>query len=371
MSSRLLRLNIDWNEVRRKREEFWKSNPAYRRIYEILKKQGYHIIGTTGAVKRCYWTKEALVRRRFCYKCLWYGIESHRCIQMTPVVAWCWNRCLHCWRLQPEDIGMEWDETRPPVIDDPEVVVEESIIEFRKIISGFKGNPYVNKKMYEEAMNPKHAAISLTGEPTLYPRLGELIREYHKRGITTFLVTHGPRPDILSKLEEEPSQLYLSLEAWNKEMYNYFNRPIAPRAWELVLKTIDLIPSFKSPTVYRITLVKGFNMSDRDVEGFARLVERGNPTYVEVKAYMFMGRSRGRLTPANMPSHEEVREFAKKLADRTGYMLLSESIPSRIVLLSRIKKPIRHGKGCPGGVEHPEKWCPPLTREYEEARESL
>lgn len=371
MSGKLLRLNIDWDEVRRKREEFWKSNPVYHRIYEILKKQGYHFIGTIGAVKRCYWTKEALVRRRFCYKCLWYGIESHRCIQMTPVVAWCWNRCLHCWRLQPEDIGMEWDETRPPVIDDPEVLVEESIIEFRKIISGFKGNPHVDPKMYEEAMHPNQAAISLTGEPILYPRIGELIREYKKRGFSTFLVTHGPRPDVLASLEEEPSQLYISIESWNKKMYMEFNRPIVPRAWELVMKTIELVPSFKAPTVFRITLVKGFNMSDKDVEGFAKLVEKGNPTYVEVKAYMYMGRSRGRLTAESMPSHEEVREFARKLAEKTGYMMLSESIPSRIVLLSRVREPKRFGKGCPGGVKEPGKWCPPLSREYEEASEAI
>jgi len=369
--TKLLRLNIDWDNVRKKRIEFWNSSPAYRKIYEILRKQGYHIIGTTGAVKRCYWTKEALVRGRFCYKCLWYGIESHRCIQMTPAVAWCWNRCLHCWRLQPEDIGMEWDEARLPVIDDPEVLVEESIIEFRRIISGFKGNPYVSYDMYREAMEPKHAAISLTGEPVLYPRLNELIHEYHRRGITTFLVTHGVRPDILSGLEEEPSQFYLSLESWNKKMYMEFNRPIVPRAWELVMQTIDHIRSMSCPTVYRITIIKGFNMGERDIDGFAKLVERGNPTYVEVKAYMYMGRSRGRLYPENMPSHEEVKEFAKKLANRIGYMVLSESIPSRIVLLSRINKPIRHGKGCPDGVEHPEKWCRPLTREYEETREEL
>ncbi len=369
MSTRLLRLNIDWDEVRRKREEFWKSSPAYRVMYEILKKQGYHLIGTIGAVKRCYWTKEALVRRRFCYKCLWYGIESHRCIQMTPVVAWCWHRCLHCWRLQPEDIGMYWDETKPPVIDDPEILIEESILEFRKIISGFKGNPNVSKEMYEEAMNPNQAAISLTGEPILYPRIGELIQEYKKRGFSTFLVTRGPRPDVLANLETEPSQLYISMEAWNKNMYLEFNRPIVPRAWELFLKTIELIPSFKCPTVFRITVIRGFNMREEDVDGFAKLVEKGNPTYVEVKAYMYMGRSRGRLSSTSMPTHEEVREFAKKLAEKIGYKVLSESIPSRIVLLSRIDKPIRHGKGCPGGVEHPEKWCAPLTHEYEEAKD--
>ena len=358
---------IDWAEVRRKREEFWNSSPVYKAIYERMKKQGYHFIGTIGVVKRCHWTKEAIINKRFCYKCLWYGIESHRCVQMSPVAAWCWLRCQHCWRIQPEDIGMHWDETRIPVVDDPEVIAEESIRVHKQIVAGFKGNPKADQRMVEEAMNPKHVAISLTGEPTLYPRLGELIQEYHKRGLTTFLVTHGVRPDILSNLEEEPSQLYLSLEAWNKEKFMYFNRPVVPRAWELVMDTIDLFPSFKCPTVYRLTIIRGFNDNEEALKGFAKLIERGNPTYVEVKAYMYVGYSRSRLKPYNMPSHEEIREYAKKLSELTGYMVLSESIPSRIVLLSRIEEPIRHGKGCPDGVKHPEKYAWVITHEYEEA----
>jgi len=358
---------VDFREIKRKREEFWTSSPVYKAIYDRLVKQGYHLIGTIGAVKRCHWTKEAVLRHRFCYKCLWYGIESHRCIQMTPVVAWCWNRCLHCWRIQPEDIGMHWDDTRPPVVDDPEVIVEESIRVHRQIMAGYKGNPLADKKMVEEAMNPKHAAISLAGEPTLYPRLGELIEEYHKRGLTTFLVTHGTRPDILKNLEREPSQLYISIESWSREVYEYFNRPTVPRAWELFLETVDYVRSFKCPTVFRITLVKGFNDNEEALRAFAKLVERGYPHYVEVKAYMHIGGSRARLSRDNMPSHLEVREFAKKLSEYTGYMVLSESIPSRVVLLSRVEKPIRHGEGCPDGVEHPEKYAPVITEEYEEA----
>jgi len=360
---------FDWRRVAEERNAFWSANPVYRLVYESMRKQGYHFIGRTGVVKRCHWTREAVVNHRFCYKCLWYGIESHRCIQMSPVAIWCWNRCQHCWRVQPEDIGVHWDETKPPVVDDPSVLVEESIRVHRQIMAGFKGNPAADQKMVEEAMNPKHAAISLTGEPLLYTRIGDLIREYHKRGITTFLVTHGTRPDVLAGIDEEPTQLYLSLEAWSREKYLEFNRPIVPRAWDLVVETIELLPSFKAPTVYRITLIKGFNDTSEAIKGFRKLIEIGNPTYVEVKAYMYMGYSRSRLKPDNMPSHEEVRAFAEKLAEEIGYMYLSESIPSRVVLLSRIDKPVRHGRGCPDGVRHPEKYAPPVTAEYEELRE--
>jgi len=318
-------------------------------ILQRLRKAGYHIVGSHSAVKKCHWTHVALTEKRFCYKCKFYGIASHRCLQMTPAVIWCWLRCLHCWRAEPGDLGVKWDDTRLPVVDDPEYIVEKSIEEQKKIISGYKGHPKVDPTMWSEAMEPKHVAISLAGEPTLYPRLSELIEEYHKRGLTTFLVTHGVRPDVLASLDPEPTQLYLSLEAWDEKSFKMFNRPILPSLWKAVMQSLDLMPSFSSPTVIRITLVKGFNDHEKALKGLAKLVERGYPTYVEVKAYMNVGYSRYRLTKDNMPKHNEVRGFAEKLAELIGYKVLDEQRSSRVVLLSRLDKPIRVGEGCPGG----------------------
>ena len=52
---------------------------------------------------------------------------------------------------------------------------------------------------------------------------------------------------------------------------------------------------------------------------------------------MFVGYSRKRLSIANMPSFDEVREFARKLSEETGYYYLDESRDSRVVLLGRKK----------------------------------
>ena len=330
----------------------------YRPLAEIMIKQKYHFVGRHTVVKKCYWTHAALTQGRFCYKCKFYGIESHRDIQMSPAAFWCWNACLHCWRIRPQDIGIDADETRMPFHDPPELIVDGIIEAQRRIISGYKGHPKVDPRMLEEAMNPVHVTMSLTGEPTLYPRLGELIELIHRRGMTTFLVTRGVRPDVLASLTEEPNQLYVSLEAWDKKSYNYFNRPLVPRAWELTLETLEMLASFSRPTVIRITLVKGFNDSEEALRGFARLVNMANPTYVEVKAYMWVGASRERLTRLHMPRHEEVRRFAERLSELTGYPIYGESVPSRVVLLSSISKPIRHGKGCPGGRDVVERRGP-------------
>jgi tRNA wybutosine-synthesizing protein 1 len=48
-------------------------------------------------------------------------------------------------------------------------------------------------------------AISLTGEPTLYRHIDELIRIFHKKGLTTFLVSNGTNPSALARLSEEPT----------------------------------------------------------------------------------------------------------------------------------------------------------------------
>lgn len=333
---------------------------VYNELMSRLKKQKYHIIGAHSAVKKCLWVHNALVYGKFCYKCRFYGIESHRCIQMSPSVLWCWNSCLHCWRLRPQDLGLEINELpKPPKVDEPSFIAEMAIYEHRRTVSGYKGR--TPEKMYKEALDPKHVAISLTGEPTLYPRLSELIEEFHKRGLTTFLVTRGVRPDVLAKLTVKPSQIYVSLEAYSKETYNYFNRPLIPNAWELTLNTLELLPTLTSPTVIRITLVKGFNMSDEAIKGFKRLLNIAQPTYIETKAYMHVGRSTGRLSRDNMPTFTEVLDFARKLSDEVGYNMVSYSQLSRVVLLSRYDKPvIRFGNGCPGG------W-----REVEELKEGI
>jgi len=42
-----------------------------------------------------------------------------------------------------------------------------------------------------------------------------------------------------------------------------------------------------------------------------------------------------------MPTHSEIRSFAGKLSDEMGYNILDEASNSRVVLLSRLAKPIK------------------------------
>jgi len=312
-------------------------------LIKAMEKQKYHFAGRHSAVKRCRWLYETLVHDRPCYKQKFYGIKTHQCIQMTPAVFYCTQQCLFCWRAQSGELQTEWNETIMPMMDTPEEIVEGSIKAQLAILTGYKGNEKANKQKFREALRPRHVAISLTGEPTLYKNLGELIRTFHRRGFTTFLVSNGTVPSALAELNEEPTQLYISVCAPDEETYRCVCRPQIPKAWEKLNETLALLPSFKCPTVFRITSVRGLNMSD--AKGYGELVEKAKPTYIEAKAYMHVGFSRRRLVFENMPGHKEMRAFAARLAAETTYDIIDESEESRVVLLSRLGKPKRFGGG--------------------------
>lgn len=310
-----------------------------KELVAILRREKYQLVGRHSAVKKCRWLHNSLVQGRNCYKHKFFGINTWRCIQMTPTIVYCTMRCRFCWRVQPNDIGMVFNETSLPAWDDPESIVEGCILAQQRILSGYKVHKDIDLKRYEESLEPRHVAISLAGEPTLYPDIGGLLRAFHKRGFTTFIVTNGTVPEVIENLEEEPTQLYVSVCAPDRETFNEVCRPHVADAWERLNRTLELLPSLRSPTVMRLTLVRDLNL--KNPEGYAQLVEKANPTYVEPKAYVYVGMSRKRLKFENMPSHTDIQNFAHQLSDRTGYRILDESVESRVVLLSRLEKPIK------------------------------
>ncbi|MFQ6020994.1 MAG: 4-demethylwyosine synthase TYW1 [Candidatus Aenigmatarchaeota archaeon] len=291
-------------------------------------KEGYKIFGNN-AVKLCLWLKKSIKtgEREFCYKQKFYGIKSHRCLQMTPSQPFCNLRCLHCWR----DIS-----TRKPIwengFDEPEEIIEKSIQAQRILLAGLGGVPHSEKHL-KEAQNPKHVAISLDGEPCLYPKLSELIQGFHKRGMTTFLVTNGTFPEVLEKIQL-PTQLYVSLTSNSEKIFNKIQNPIE-RGWKELNQTLELLPNLKTRKVIRLTLVKNLNFSEP--EKYADLILKAKPDFIEVKSAMAVGfaKSQNRLKYSDMPYHEEIKQFSKKLSDILNYKIKNEKVDSRVVLLKR------------------------------------
>lgn len=294
---------------------------------KVYLKQHYGMVGKHSAVKVCHWTKSEMTGGKGCYKSTFYGIESHRCIQMTPAVNACTENCSFCWRFQGFD-GMRISDE-----DDPEFILEESIRQHKKLLSGFKGNPNVSKEKWEESQDPKHIAISLTGEPTLYTRLGEFIELATKRGFSTFLVTNGTLPMVLEKLNPLPTQLYVTVAGPNKAIFNHVLNPAIGNAWENFNRTLELLPSLDTRKVLRHTLVRDVNMPFLDeYEYLDRIAE---PDYIECKGYVHVGQSIDRLSRDNMPSHDEIMGFSNSLSGRLGYELVADRKESKVALLAK------------------------------------
>ncbi len=294
---------------------------------QVYKKQHYGLVGKHSAVKVCHWTKSEMTGGASCYKGTFYGINSHQCIQMTPALNSCTENCSFCWRFNGFDSMHIGDE------DDPEFILDESIKAHLKLISGFKGNPKVSDEKWKEASNPKHIAISLTGEPTLYTRLGEFIALAHKRGMSTFLVTNGTLPMVLEKLDPLPTQLYVTTAGPDKKTFNELLNPAMGNAWENFQRTLELMPSLDTRKVIRHTLVKDFNMPF--IDEYAKMDSIAQADFIESKGYVHVGQSITRLSIDNMPSHNDIMDFTIKLGEKIGYEVTAERMESRVSLLAK------------------------------------
>jgi len=299
---------------------------------KALTKEGYKIIGTHSAVKLCRWTKHQLRGRGGCYKHTFYGITSYQCMEATPSLA-CANKCVFCWRHHKNPVGREWRWKEDP----PDMIVEAAIEEHRGMIKQMRGVPGVQEQRFKEAFNVRHCALSLVGEPIMYPRINELVGELHNRKISTFLVTNAQFPEAMKTLHPV-TQLYVSVDAATKDALKEVDRPLFKNFWERLIGSLDTLRDKGQRTTYRLTLVKEWNMMQNELDDYAKLVERGQPDLIEIKAVTYCGKSDGsNLTMKNVPWHHEVRSFAEALCKRTGglYGTACEHVHSCCTLLAR------------------------------------
>jgi hypothetical protein len=118
---------------------------------KALEKKGYRFVGSHkhSAAKVCHWTKKSIMDDGVCYKEKFYGIKSHRCLQMSPSIPFCHQKCLFCWR-DVDVTSTSWAEE----YDDPGQIIDECIEAQRKLLVGFFGNPNANQEKVLEAQHP-------------------------------------------------------------------------------------------------------------------------------------------------------------------------------------------------------------------------
>eukprot|EP01097_Dermamoeba_algensis_P000021 TRINITY_DN1009_c0_g1_i3.p1 TRINITY_DN1009_c0_g1~~TRINITY_DN1009_c0_g1_i3.p1 ORF type:complete len:419 (+),score=119.83 TRINITY_DN1009_c0_g1_i3:904-2160(+) len=306
---------------------------------EVLTKQGYRVIGSHSGVKMCRWTKSMLRGRGGCYKHTFYGIDSHRCMEMTPSMA-CANKCVFCWRHHKNPVGKEWRWE----MDDPKSIIDTALEKHLDMIKQNRGLPGLKEERFQEGMKPRHCALSLVGEPIIYPEINKFLSMLHSKGISSFLVTNAQFPDKIQDLIPV-TQLYISVDAATPESLKIVDRPLFADYWERFLGSIDALSKKGQRTVFRMTLVKGYNMEE--LKNYAELIRRGKPDFIEIKGVTFAGGKRNPITMKNVPWHHEVIKFTQEVVKEVGndeYEIACEHEHSCCMLIANTKKFKKDGK---------------------------
>jgi len=213
------------------------------------------------------------------------------------------------------------------------------IVEQKKILQGFAGNPNTQAKKFYNAMRPKHVAISLSGEPTLYPYIGGLVEDIKSRKMTSFLVTNGTLPERIQGLldnGQQPTQLYVTVAAPDKETLKATALNMFEDAWERLMVSLSMLQQFDR-SVIRLTLVRNLNF--KEPEKYAEIIEKASPSFLEVKSFMAVGGAQSRLPYDSMLSHREIMEFAAEIESHSSYRIVEQKGDSRVALLTRDGKP--------------------------------
>jgi tRNA wybutosine-synthesizing protein 1 len=236
-----------------------------------------------------------------------------------------------------------------PSIEDP-IEILDGIIEARKkLLCGFKGNKNIDMKKFEEGMVPSLYTMSLSGEATLYPRLGEMFAEIRRRGAVSFLVTNGLNPEALRKLrvEELPTQLVISTNAPNEKLFLKWHRSSKNDAWNVFLESLDVMRGLigKVRRVIRLTIVKSgtkgkfagiTNMAEENVAEYVNLIKRANPDFIHIKGFKAVGYAKERMGYDKQVWHDEVLYYSKRiLANLNGYSIKAEDEKSCVVMIAR------------------------------------
>uniref|UniRef100_A0AAQ5XYU8 S-adenosyl-L-methionine-dependent tRNA 4-demethylwyosine synthase TYW1 n=1 Tax=Amphiprion ocellaris TaxID=80972 RepID=A0AAQ5XYU8_AMPOC len=319
------------NGVKRVEDEEERREMITPALREALTKQGYKLIGSHSGVKLCRWTKSMLRGRGGCYKHTFYGIESHRCMETTPSLA-CANKCVFCWRHHTNPVGTEWRWKMDPA----EKILQDAVEKHQSMIRQFRGVPGVKPERYEEGLSVKHCALSLVGEPIMYPEINAFIRLLHFYRISSFLVTNAQFPQEIRSLVPV-TQLYVSVDASTKDSLKKIDRPLFKDFWPRFLDSLRALGEKRQRTVYRLTLVKAWNVEE--MQAYSELIALGQPDFIEVKGVTYCGESSASsLTMANVPWHQEVVAFVQQLADMLPqYEIACEHEHSNCLLIAHTK----------------------------------
>lgn len=194
----------------------------------------------------------------------------------------------------------------------------------------------------------------------MYPEINALITGLHQRSLSTFLVTNAQFPEAMRNLVPV-TQLYVSVDAATETSLKAIDRPLFGDFWKRFRDCLSLLRQKRQRTVYRLTLVKDWNMEE--IQNYAELIALGEPDFVEIKGVTYCGNSTAsNLTMKNVPYHQDVCEFGNALCGETKgelfivlkllrlflgvYGLACEHAHSCCILLARLDRFCVNGRWC-------------------------
>ena len=214
--------------------------------------------------------------------------------------------------------------------------------ELRNLVNAVLTNPDDIMQAHGEAMNPNHAAISLDGEPLLYPKISGFIEEFRKRRMTSFVVTNSTLPKVVENLDSLPSQMYFTLPATNEKLYKKVCRPMIKNGWNKILNTMDLIESLNTRTLIRLTAVKELNINEEMIMDYVKIIEKANPNFFEIKGFTLQAKALlikerlNSLNPLNsfFPEYDYLGEIAHHFEELSSFSLIYHNEASRDFLFA-------------------------------------
>ncbi|MBD3352644.1 MAG: radical SAM protein [Candidatus Lokiarchaeota archaeon] len=197
---------------------------------------------------------------------------------------------------------------------------------------------------FKNALKPKHAAISLDGEPTLYPNICKFVDLFRNKRFTTFIVSNGTTPEVLLEMNETgtlPSILYITLPPPKKTEYTKVCRPRVKHTWDKIQETLKILKELNTRTVLRITSVNHINIEHEMIAGYAKIIEETQPDFVDVKGFTLEGSSMqisDRLSNQHkgsyyVPTFQELLDFSNQLCLNREFEVIETHEKSRDILI--------------------------------------
>ena len=126
-------------------------------------------------------------------------------------------------------------------------------------------------------------------------------------------MTNAQFPDAIRDLTPV-TQLYVSIDASTKDSLKKIDRPLFKDFWERFIESLVELEKKGQRTVYRLTLVKGWNAEE--MENYARLVDIGKPDFIEVKGVTYCGTSKGKRLFRGLISEGKISSSVSRFQPR-------------------------------------------------------